>query len=64
MKSKIHEDTTYLTLVHLSKITYILLFAVVVQLLSRANSLQPMDCSTPGFPVRHHLPELAQTHVH
>ena len=23
----------------------------------------PMDCSTPGFPVRHHLPELAQTHV-
>ena len=24
----------------------------------------PMDCSTPGFPVLHHLPELAQTHVH
>ena len=24
----------------------------------------PMDCSTPGFPVYHHLPELAQTHVH
>ena len=24
----------------------------------------PMDCSTPGFPVFHHLPELAQTHVH
>ena len=24
----------------------------------------PMDCSTPGFPVRHHVPELAQTHVH
>ena len=23
-----------------------------------------MDCSTPGFPVRHQLPELAQTHVH
>ena len=23
-----------------------------------------MDCSTPGFPVHHHLPELAQTHVH
>ena len=22
-----------------------------------------MDCSTPGFPVRHQLPELAQTHV-
>ena len=24
----------------------------------------PMDCSTPGFPVRHQLPKLAQTHVH
>ena len=24
----------------------------------------PMDCSMPGFPVLHHLPELAQTHVH
>ena len=24
----------------------------------------PMDCSTPGFPVPHHLPEFAQTHVH
>ena len=24
----------------------------------------PMDCSTPGCPVLHHLPELAQTHVH
>ena len=24
----------------------------------------PMDCSTPGFPVHHHLLELTQTHVH
>ena len=23
-----------------------------------SNSLHPMDCSTPGFPVLHHLPEL------
>ena len=23
-----------------------------------------MDCSTPGFPVQHQLPKLAQTHVH
>ena len=23
-----------------------------------------MDCSIPGFPVQHQLPELAQTHVH
>ena len=24
----------------------------------------PMDCSTPGFPVHHQLPELSQIHVH
>ena len=24
----------------------------------------PVSCSTPGFPVLHHLTELAQTHVH
>ena len=24
----------------------------------------PMDCSTPGFPLHHQLLELAQTHVH
>ena len=24
----------------------------------------PMDCTTPGFPVLHHLREFAQTHVH
>ena len=24
----------------------------------------PMDCSMPGLPVHHHLPEFTQTHVH
>ena len=24
----------------------------------------PKDCSMPGFPVHHQLPELGQTHVH
>ena len=24
----------------------------------------PIDCSTPGFPVLHHLPAFVQTHVH
>ena len=24
----------------------------------------PMDCSTPGFPVLRNLPEFAQTHIH
>ena len=29
-----------------------------------SSSLQPHKCSTPGFPVPHYLPQLAQTHVH
>ena len=24
----------------------------------------PVDCSTPGFPVHHQLPQLAHTHIH
>ena len=28
------------------------------------SQVDPMDCSTPGFPVHHQLPELTQTHVH
>ena len=32
-----------------------------VQSLSRVWLCDPMDCSTPGFPVYHQLPELAQT---
>ena len=35
-----------------------------VQSLSHVRLCDPMDCSTPGLPVHHHLPELAQTHVH
>ena len=29
-----------------------------------SNSLQPMNCSTPGLPVHHQLPEITQTHIH
>ena len=29
-----------------------------------SDSLNPMDCSIPGFPVHHQLLELVQTHVH
>ena len=37
-------------------------FSSVAQ--SSLTLCNPMDCSTPGFPVHHQLPELAQTHVH
>ena len=35
-----------------------------VQLLSRVQLCNPMGSSTPGLPVHHQLPELAQTQVH
>ena len=34
-----------------------------VQSLSRVQLCDPMDCSTPGLPLHHQLPNLAQTHV-
>ena len=37
-------------------------FSSLIQ--SCPTNCNPMDCSTPGFPVHHQLPELAQTHVH
>ena len=36
-------------------------FSVAQSCLTLCN---PLDCSIPGFPVLHHLPEFAQTHVH
>ena len=36
----------------------------VVQPLRRPTLCDPMDTSTPGFPVLHHLSELAQIHAH
>ena len=35
-----------------------------VQSLSCPTLCDPVDCSMPGFPVLHHLPGLAHTHVH
>ena len=32
--------------------------------LSYLTLCDPMDCSTPGLPVHHQLPEFTQTHVH
>ena len=42
----------------------IILLAVVVQSLNRVQLCNPMNCSIPCFPILHHLPEFAQTHVH
>ena len=35
-----------------------------IVVLSCQTLCDPMNCSTPGLPVLHHIPEFAQTHVH
>ena len=42
--------------------TFKLQFSSVAQ--SRLTLCDPMDCSMPGLPVHHQLPEFTQTHVH
>ena len=37
-------------------------FSSVAQ--SHPTLCNPMDCSNPGFPIHHNLPELAQTHIY
>jgi len=47
---------------HFIHYTFFLQFRSIAQLCLTLGN--PMDCSTPGFPVHHQLPELTQTHVH
>ena len=43
----------------------ILKYTVIYQLTQSCPTLRDcIDCSTPGFPVHHQIPELAQIHVH
>ena len=42
--------------------TSVIKFSSVAQ--SCSTLCDPMECSTPGFPVHHHLLEFAQIHVH
>ena len=39
-------------------------FEVFISVQSCLTLCKPMDCSTPGLPVHHQLPEFTQTHVH
>ena len=45
-----------------SSTSLIIQFSSVAQ--SRPTLCNPMNCSTPGLPVHHQLPEFTQTHVH
>ena len=56
-KLKIPSDATF------KKLEYKFLCSVQFSHSVVSNSLHPMDCSMPGFPVHHQLPELAQVHA-
>ena len=53
---------------HLNCFHFLAITSYAIQFSSVAQSCptlcNSMDGSTPGFPVHHQLPELAQTHVH
>ena len=48
------------------KIMYVVTFALLWLFSTKLylTLCNPKNCSTPGFPVHHYLPEFAQTHVH
>ena len=52
----------------IKKLRYIYTMGYSVQFSSVTRSCptlcDSMNCSTPGLPVHHHLPEFTQTHVH
>ena len=63
--SKLGQEYVKAVYCHPTYLTYVqssVQFSSVIQ--SCPTLYDPMDCSTPGFPVLHHLPEFAQTHVH
>ena len=54
--------TFYFTILNCLVLAFLLCCCSVAQ--SCPTLCSPMDCSPPGLPVLHHLPEFAQTHVH
>ena len=57
-------NTVRAALVTLISHSYIYSLLLLFSCQSCLTLCHPMDYSTPGFPVLHYLPELAQTHVH
>ena len=45
-------------------VTHLLLYQIRSVAQSCPNLCDPMNCSTPGLPVHHQLPQFTQTHVH
>ena len=64
-----HTHTLFYFLFHYSlsqEFGYIVLCTIEFSSVAQSWPIlwDPMDCTMPGFPVHHKLPELTQTHVH
>ena len=57
-------DITLPTKVHLVKAIFIQCSVLISVTQSRLTLCNPIDYSTPGFPVLHQLPEPTQIHIH
>ena len=57
-----YQEFDYVYILYLSILIYICCCCSVTK--SRVTLCNPMDCSTPNFPVLNYLPEFAKTHVH
>ena len=53
-----------ITFLHMYRYLLKYVFVVVGHAKSCPTLCDPMECSVPGFPVLHYLPEFSQTHVH
>ena len=55
-----------LELIFLCELQLISIYALLLLFKCKSGPIlcNPMDCSTPGFPVLHYLPDFAQIHVH
>ena len=62
--TQLAKGSTDIVSVGIPTVEYYTGFVVIVQLPSCPTLCNPMDCSTPGSPVLHCLPEFAQIHVH
>ena len=56
--------TFYFTILNCLVLAFLLYVCCCSVARSCPTLCSPMDCSPPGLPVLHHLPEFAQTHVH
>ena len=64
LKSPLPSERSESPLFLLSLLTYLILQSVISVAQLCLILCDPIDCSAPGLPVHHHLPEHAQTHVH